>query len=127
MCFEGMPWLPALPLWGTEGKAGGSVSLLCIVRPRRGLQVACTLFDQALFWRRAEHTRVYLRDRALGQGEARHQRGAASSVTLVWVLCYHVWLRALGGKGPAASGGCRTLEAGEQLSAEAEAGSTLVL
>lgn len=48
-------------------------------------------------------------------------------VTLVWVLCYHVWLRALGGKGPAASGGCRTLEAGEQLSAEAEAGSTLVL
>lgn len=78
MYFEGMPWLPALPLWGTEGKAGGSVSLLCIVRPRRGLQVACTLFDQALFWRRAEHTRVYLRDRALGQGEARHQRGAAS-------------------------------------------------
>lgn len=40
-------------------------------------------------------------------------------VTLVWVLCYYLWLRA--------SRGCRTLEAGQQLLAEAEARSTLAL
>lgn len=78
MCFSGVPcrWFPLFPLGG-GGQAGGSVSLLCVVRPVSGLSHMVSFGSAAVLGTCAVHVCVYLHDREPGQGKARSEHGDA--------------------------------------------------